>query len=223
VNLHLGQFYNTLTGEFRQTVRAVLLSLVKGRAAFDRKFSRDSEPVCRSDDGIRPQDKYIGTVVTDTDLGFESQIPSLCVDCPFSRFGPNGETPLCAKSYNYAMYDIENDMPVVIRMQRSGTATAKKLNTIAKMRGNRYLIELSSKPVKSDKGNYFEPVYTMGQPTPPAVLAVCQKLTLDLGNIASRVQAEMRPSGDIVSNGHIPDSDFENVGEPPAGEEQYPF
>lgn len=227
VNQHLGQYYNTLTGEFRDTVSAVMLSLVKGRAAFDRKFSRDSEPVCRSDDGIQPQERYVGTTVADADLSITAQIPAYCADCPFSRFGDHGEPPLCAKNFNYAMYDIDNDMPVVIRMQRTGTATAKKLNTIAKMRGNRNLVMLTTKNVRSDKGNYYEPVYTVGAATPPDILAICQKLTLDLGNIAKRVQAEIRPNGETGGNGggngHANDDIFDNVGDAPLGDDSLPF
>ncbi len=187
---HLGQWYNTLTGEYKKTVKAVLLSLGMGRAAFPRDFSRDSEPLCASDDGIVARPEYAGVVVTDTKLGITSEILGECAMCVFSKFGPNGESPLCPKAYVYAMLDVETGLPFVARMQRTATKAAKQINTIAKMQGRKKLIVLASKKVTSDTGNYYEPTFMSGEPTPPEMLALCYQLTSELGNIAARVQRE---------------------------------
>lgn len=187
---HLGQWYNTLTGEYKKTVKAVLLSLGMGRAAFPRDFSRDSEPLCASDDGILPRAEFIGTLVTDTKLNLTDEIRGECATCVFSRFGPNGESPLCPKAYVYAMLDVESGLPFVVRMQRSATKAAKQINTIAKMQGRKKLIVLASKKVTSDTGNYYEPIFMSGEATPPEMLALCYQLTSELGNIAARVQRE---------------------------------
>lgn len=187
---HLGQWYNTLTGEYKKTVKAVLLSLGMGRAAFPRDFSRDSEPLCASDDGIVARPEYAGAIVTDTKLGIRAEIMGECATCIFSKFGANGEAPLCPKAYVYAMLDIETGLPFVVRMQRSATKAAKQINTIAKMQGRKKLIVLASKKVQSDTGNYYEPIFMSGEATPPEMLALCYQLTSELGNIAARVQRE---------------------------------
>lgn len=204
---HLGQWYNTLTGEYKKQVKAVLLSLGMGRAAFPRDFSRDSQPLCASDNAILPRGEYIGTVVTDTKQGVRDEIRGECATCIFSKFGANGESPLCAKAYVYAMLDIETGLPFVVRMQRTATHAAKQINTIAKMQGRKKLIVLASKKVQSDTGNYFEPVFMSGEATPPEMLALCYQLTSELGNIAARVQRE-RADGNGNGNSDL----FEQVG-----------
>ncbi len=205
---HLGQWYNTLTGEYKKTVKAVLLSLGMGRAAFPRDFSRDSEPLCASDDGIVARPEYAGAIVTDTKLNITAEIQGECATCIFSRFGPNGEAPLCPKAYVYAMLDIESGLPFVVRMQRTATRAAKQINTIAKMQGRKKLIVLSSKKVQSDTGNYYEPVFMSGDATPPEMLALCYQLTSELGNIAARVQREQRETN---GNGYGEDGDENSI------------
>lgn len=186
---HVGAYYNTLTGEFSSSVTAVLLSLNKGRVAFPRKFARDSEPVCASDDAIAPRTEYQGTVVEDPDMGIEVVIGDSCAACPLSQFGPNGETPLCAKSYAYAMMD-ENQLPFIIRFQRTATAAAKQINTIIKTMQRTRMITLTSKYVTSDNGNYYIPVVTLAEHTPGDIMQAAFELSSSLGNIVSRAQRE---------------------------------
>lgn len=194
---HLGAWFNSLTGEFRKPVNAVLLAVGLGRVAFPRNYSRDSEPLCGSDDAIEPRAEYIGRTVTDSKLQIDVTIPEVCAVCPLSQFGENSETPLCAKTYIYFMLDIDNGLPFIAQMARTATKTAKQINTIAKMVGRKRLIVLSSKKVSSDTGNYYEPVFTSGEPTPNEILALASTLTRDLGNMAVRMQRENR----VHSNG----------------------
>ncbi len=189
-NKHLGEWYNTLTGEFQPTVTAILLSLAKGRTAFPRKFARDSKPLCVSDDGVTPRRDYIGKTILDDLTKREYTIDGVCDACPLGMFGENGETPLCAKSYTYAMIDANTGYPFVVRMQRTGMSVAKQINAVAKMSGRRRLLVLTSKHVRSDQGSYYVPVFSLGGPTPSDLLQEAFKLSAELGNIASRVQTE---------------------------------
>lgn len=199
---HLGAFYNSLTGEFKKPVTAVLLAVGMGRVAFPRKYDRASEPLCGSDDAIHPRAEYVNRNVQDSLLLIESYIPEVCADCAFAQFGPNGETPMCAKNYIYFMLDVESGLPFIAQMQRTATKTAKQINTIAKMIGRKRLLVLSSKKVQSDTGSYYEPVFTAGDATSPDLLALAYQLTRDLGNMAARLQRENRvnvETGEISS------------------------
>ncbi len=191
---HQGDWYNSLTGEYALIVKAVLLSLNKGRVAFPRKFSRDSEPICGSDDAIHPRAEYVGSTVEDEQLGIEFTIGAPCAECPFSHFGANGETPLCAKGYTYALLDADSGLPFVVQMQRTATATARQINTAAKMVKRSRLFVLSSKQVKTDSGKYYEPVFALGENTPGELLQMAFQISAELGNIAARVQQEPTPA-----------------------------
>lgn len=185
---HVGEWYNDLTGEFHSEVVAIVLSLVKGRVAFPRQFSRESKALCASDDGLFPRQDYVGTNVIDDDRKIEWTIDgSACSECPFSQFGLAGETPLCAKAFSYAMIDVETGVPFIVRAQRTGINAAKQLNTLAKLLGRRKLIRITSREVKSDSGAYYVPVFSTGDSAPKDLKDFAMQTSLTWGNIAARV------------------------------------
>jgi len=201
---HVGEWYNNLTGEFHATVSAVLLSVAKGRTAFPREFSRDSEPLCVSDDAVTPRAEYIGRTVFDSDNEIQHEIDgSPCVECPFEKFSANGETPLCAKNFSYAMLDAESGLPFVIRAQRTAIGAARQLNTIARTLGRRKLIVIASREVKSDTGTYFEPVFATGAATPADLVAFANQMGQSLGNFVARSDGRgTNGSSAVAQNGH---------------------
>jgi hypothetical protein len=190
---HVGELYNNVTNEFTREVHAVLLAIAKGRTAFARKFSRDSEPLCASDDAINPRAEYIGATITDSATGETFVITGEggCAACPFSHFiENNGDriAPLCAKAYSYAMIDRATGIPFVMRAQRTGTQAAKQLNTVAKTVGRRKMIRITSHEVKSDSGSYYVPVFSTNGDTPVELLNHATRAALELGNLAARVE-----------------------------------
>lgn len=190
---HVGEWYFTLTSEYRASVNAVLLGIGQGRTAFPRQFSRNSEPLCGSADGLAPDPKYADRVLVDPLLIPQGEhVGATCAECPFSKFGPNGETPLCAKAFNYFMLDADTGMPFVLRAQRSGMAAARNLNTVAKLIGRRRLVVIGSKEVKSETGSYYEPVFQTGDPTPEDTKTIAANLVREFGNMAQRAE----PDGD---------------------------
>ena len=186
---HIGQLFNNLTGEFYDEVTAVLLSEVKGRAAFDRTFSRDSEPLCASDDAIMPRAEYIGRSLTDSERDIEHIIDDAgCPSCPFSKFGNNGETPLCAKSFTYAMLDAMTHFPFLFRAQRTGMSAARQLTRIAKTIGRQKYIKISTREVKSDSGAYFVPVFSTNGDAETEIKQYAATLSSQVGNVARRIE-----------------------------------
>lgn len=185
---HIGQLYNALTGEFHEEVNAVLLSEAKGRVCFSRDYDGESDPLCGSDDALTPRPEYYGGMVIDPKLNISQEIaPDLtCAACPLSRFGPQGEPPMCAKSYSYAMIDAETGIPFVMRASRTATSAAKQLNTIAKTLGRRKYIKIATRSVESDKGNYCVPVFSTNGDTESDLKAFAFNYSNDVGNIAQR-------------------------------------
>lgn len=195
---HGGMFYNNLTGEFSESIDAILLSQGKARVCFDRKYDGDSEPLCGSDDSISPRAEYIGKQITDTEQFFDHTINSDgCASCPLSKFSELGTPPMCAKSYSYAMLDAQSGLPFIMRASRTATQAAKQLNTIAKTMGRRKYIHITSKGVESDKGNYFVPAFTVSSEVEQGIKQYAFKFSLDSGNIAQR--APLSESVKLVS------------------------
>lgn len=189
---HIGEWYNDLTNTYHATLEAVVMGLHKTRVAFPRKFSRDSDPLCGSDDSQMPRAEYIGTEIYDEKTGITHVINADgCVKCPFSQFGEGGEPPLCAKTFAYAMFDFaDNAMPVLVQASRAGMQAAKKLNTLAASVGRRKTILLSSSKVTSDTGSYYVPVFMVGAPSPRDVVSMVHDMVTGMGNPALRAKPE---------------------------------
>jgi hypothetical protein len=214
-NKHLGEWYNDLTGEFSKDITAVVLSLVKGRVAFPRKFSRESKALCASDDALSPRQDYIGHEIFDEDRGIKWIIDgSACAQCPFSEFGPNGETPLCAKAFSYAMIDVEVGVPFIVRAQRTGIQAAKQLNTLAKLLGRRKLIHITSREVKSDSGTYYVPVFATSEPATQELKDFAMQTSLTWGNIAARVDVSQNESAQHTNGNSAPSDPTEDSNAP---------
>lgn len=204
---HVGLYYNTTTGEYKPVVSAVMLGIAKQRVAFPRDFSRDSKALCGSDDAIMPRDEYKGNTVADTKLNEDVFIGQQCGACPLSQFSADGISPMCALSYNYGMIDADSGIPFVFRAQRTGLSAARQLNTIAKMIGRGKIVQLMSKEVNSDAGNYFVPMFSIGDKVTPDLMEFANSMAADYGNVASRFQ---------------PDAEFE-ASEKPTEEDEISF
>lgn len=175
---HLGEWYNTLTGEYAKEAEGAMLGMSKGRVMFPEKFSRDSVTLCASDDALRPREEYRGKDINGV------IIPATCAECPFSKFSDDGTPPACAKGYQFAFIDADS-VPYVVRLQRTGTAAAKQLVMIGKTIKRRRVIRLTSKQVKSDNGAYYEPVIGLAAETPNEMLLSAAYMS-EIGNLAAR-------------------------------------
>lgn len=194
---HMGQWYNSMTGEYSSTVEGVMLGASKGRVMFPEKFSRESSILCGSDNALTPRDEYRGTNINGTD------IPAVCADCPFSQFSADGEPPACAKGYQFAFVDT-NGVPFIVRLQRTGTAAAKQLVMIGKTIRRSRVVRFSSKQVKSDNGAYYEPVISLADKTSDEMLIAAAYMS-DMGNLAAR---QVPTADDVLrgsGNGEMPD------------------
>lgn len=197
---HVGEYYNTITGEYKQTIEGVLLGVTKQRVAFPRDYDGESNALCASDNGIFPRQEFVGADVTDTKTGVVHVINLNCgcADCPFSKFTETEDaasvTPLCSLGYVYAMLDLDTGLPFLMRAQRTGIQAARQLNTVAKMMGRTKSIIISGKVTQDEKGTYAVPVFSTGQKLTPDIINAAAALVRDMGNLAERVSA-VEPDG----------------------------
>ena len=182
---HIGEWHNSITGEYRKIVTAVLLSIARQRGAFPRDYSADSKLLCGSDDALFPRRQFVGSGVVDDNSGITHMIDGgPCAECLASQFIAD-IPPLCTFSYSYAMLDLDNGMPFLMRAQRTGIQAGRKLNTVAKLCGRAKSVIISANLVKNAKGKYAVPIFSVGDKLAAAVLEMAH--TLDaMGNLATR-------------------------------------
>lgn len=184
-DMHLGQWYNELTGEFLPEVNFIVANIIGiGRSAFDREFSADSKPYCRSDNGKMPVADYVGNTVIDQKLSIQHTINALgCAQCPLSKFGTDakGKTvaPLCGEQYSY--YIVTSDyMPAILRLSRTGIPAARLINSLTSGMKRSRMIRLTSQRIEDDKGKYYIPVVGKGEPTDNELKAMARKVDVQI-------------------------------------------
>lgn len=139
-----GKFLNTLTETFSPSISSVILRVSKGRVMFPDTFSKDSKPLCASDDGVhpRPVDGY-------------QEGP--CATCPYAQWGADSTPPACSLVYTYLASNVDDeDMPFLISAMRTSAKAAKKLNSLIKMYGLSRRIVIEAELVKGTEGQWYE-------------------------------------------------------------------
>lgn len=117
-----GVFVNTLTKEVFPYLDAILLGLIKQRVYFDKDVEDDSEPFCKSPDGVtgypnqnpkKPQYNFPWA-----QSGFDPNAAAVddlgrrmldCAACPFAQWDEDRKPPPCSEQYTVPM--VYNDSP----------------------------------------------------------------------------------------------------------------
>lgn len=118
----IGQYHFSLDGSYHEEFPVVFVGLTNKSRAFRKKIeaggSLDDPPLCASDDAIMPRSHEQAAVL--------SAGPS-CGQCPFSRFGANGEAPPCAEQWNFLGLTYEEEpIPFLFRVQGLAIRAAKQ-------------------------------------------------------------------------------------------------
>jgi len=206
IETYLGQWYRTDTGEFAETIKALIIGIAKSRILFPTEFSGERKALCRSDDSITPRDDHAPAVyylagnekrrtqISEMEGGnFDMTIPATCAECPLSQWGANGEKPPCRLSDNWAALTEEGD-PVLIRFGGSAAKISAKLRNLARAataKRRPLYVELSSHFEKGEIGQYYVPDVMLLKEALPADLLDTAKAFTGL-NLAARA-AEMMP------------------------------
>lgn len=169
IGVKAGQFFNTLTGETYDALEiVVLLPLGPTRVEYYRPYTRGEPPLCASDDCKMPRQVSDRRPLQDRKAG-------PCATCPQAQWadGPKGErvSPPCTRQRNF-MVTLREEPEEYMRyvLQRSAIPAARDITALAMAAGLRKSMVLASKFVKSDKGDYYEPIVTGGERLKPAEL-----------------------------------------------------
>lgn len=164
---HQGEYVKTDTQEFFKTPRLLVMGIQKSRIMFPAEYGgADSAPLCRSDDSTHPREEFVGSAPFDD----SNIIPEACSDCPFSKWGKNGDAPACTLSENYAGILDSGDI-VILRLKGSSAKASTTLKNT--MRANRFkglntYIQLASSFKKTEKGRFFVSTVTLLKESAPA-------------------------------------------------------
>lgn len=159
---HIGEIYNTVTGEFHEQVELVFVGWNTPRAVLPYPFSPHAPQLCASLDGNAPYSKYIGREVIATSEYDEVKfvVPELCVDCPLF------ESPLCTGMFRYFGITTHNSQVFTMRLKRSAMDAAKVLNfqlsELAKRGQFRSFVMSADEKSSTQGGSYFVPSFSVG-------------------------------------------------------------
>lgn len=184
--LNLGKWYNTLTGEMVDELHIAPVDVAIKRVCWPEKYNPDDEPLCKADNGIRPNDD--GQALALWDAFFKDGIPDVeitCANCPLATFGPAGEKPLCTKQFVYHVLDADGQ-EAIMRLQRTSASVAKQINSASKRFDFGLWLILKGKIERSRKGTYAICDMTLGDPLSDPLRAKVDRLQRAvsvLGNI----------------------------------------
>ena len=155
-----GQFYNTITGEYKTELLAAILAMSRSRSLFGDSF--DDPPICASDDGLRPRQQVeVDDLVTGP----------TCAECAYSQWGTaregKGRGQACRFSYNLLCLDLDARQPFILRISGSSLKAWRHYLTAGRMGGiPAYGLEtvISSEEVIFDAGKAYVLKFSRGGP-----------------------------------------------------------
>lgn len=130
-----GRFVHSDTGAVEDSIEVIPLHQTDQRSFFE---DGNDTPACVSFDGIAPQPNQPlwakPQILVKNQLIDQSGLwqPSLCADCPYSRFGDNDEAPLCNESI-LMMVRRDDESLAQFRIGRTGLSPVRR--EIGKLKG----------------------------------------------------------------------------------------
>lgn len=179
---HIGEWRYDGDNSFTNQFEVVFYGLTnKSRVMFEANVF-DKPPLCVSDDADWPRSQ---------DQARSVQAGPSCAQCPFSKFGPNGEPPKCSETWNFLGWKYGTDMPFLYRAQ--GNAISPSRNFVRPFYFQKKplftaLVSLTTKRTENAKGVFYIPVFQY-QPLPPDDLPTYMEMAQAL--------AGWRAAGDV--------------------------
>lgn len=223
---HIGQWHNSVTGEFLDAPELLIIGIAKGRVMFPGQFSADNKPLCASNDGALPRPEFVGLITKIISVNAVGEpavmtvtIPDKCADCPFSKWGDAGAPPRCNEVSTFAGLD-ENGLPCLVQLRSTGMRNAPALKTMLAANGIRKTIRLGSIQETNDSGTYAVATFVIGEKLTKDWQRNAIRLVQTVGNLAVRnQQAAMEQPEQPGYNG----GGASNPGAPPMEEDDLPF
>ncbi len=160
LGLQKGLITDTLTMKQKQVVPAILIAQKFSRAylpPFEPGREMQAEPVCLSSNG---------RCMTGGSAMKEGESQVLCSDCSYAQW-VGEEKPACAEVYSLLCFDVEDEMPFVFNVRRTGVKPWRKAQQVLVV----YSIKFQHQGVKAPnlcvqfglstraKATYFLPVF----------------------------------------------------------------
>lgn len=225
---HLGLWHNTITGEFTANPELLIIGVARGRVMFPQDFSADNKPLCGSDDGGHPRDEYIGqeikrvfTVDGEPSIQRHTITPA-CAQCPFAKWGDDGQPPACNEVATFAGISDEG-LPSLFQLRSSAMKNAPNLKTLIAANGLRRAIRLGAVKETNDSGAYYVPQFSTGAKPNKDWQNTALRLAT-LGNLAARNQRaamEQEQTDHMESDEFDEFDDYKNA--EPGGDNDIPF
>jgi len=225
---HLGEWHNSVTGDFTANPELLMIGVAKGRIMFPREYSAENKPLCGSDDGLKPREDYVGEIikaVSEDEQGdpvvVSVALPPVCAGCPFSEW-VDDKPPRCSEVATFAGMLAEG-LPALVQIRSSGMKNAPNLKTLIAANGIRKAIRLGSVRESNDTGVYYVPVFTVGGKPDKEWQATAMRLAR-LGNLAARnQQAVIEYENRQMTAEHYPDEDELGENSEPYFPDNLPF
>ena len=126
-----GEFYDTLSKEYKNELLVAVLALSRSRSLFGESF--DEPPICVSDDAVRPRQPMEVSVGADTIITGPT-----CGECPFSQWGSarggKGKGQECRMSYNILCLDLDDEQPFILRVQGASIKAWREYLTLGRFK-----------------------------------------------------------------------------------------
>jgi hypothetical protein len=173
---HLGEWFNTISGEFATSITIIPVDMKVSRAAMPRQYRSDSRPLCASSDGQHADERFFDDGFAELareygDFGFTG----VCEDCPLAKFGPDGQKPVCAKVYVYHVMT-DDGHEAIIRLKRSAHKVGKQINTIIRQYYFTRWIKLTAKTEHNTMGTFTTCTPAIGEKIPKPLVDKIKRL-----------------------------------------------
>jgi len=166
---NVGKLTINITGDFFEKMRLVCLQLVKGRLLWPADYSRDNEPLCKSNDfmvpvrteGREPMCHSCGIIPGTKDEHY----------CEYANWGKDKKgkitAPRCLEVWNMLVFDLNTYMPMYLSLKSTSIKPLRKLFSSISILGNAKKVpmwgwefEVSLKLEHYEKGKAYVPVFS---------------------------------------------------------------
>ena len=157
----IGKLFIDITGDAMEEITLVVLKMQKSRVLFPEVFSRENEPLCKSDNNKTPNE---------TEDGFVPMADN-CSVCEYAKWGKsdNGKSkpPRCNETWNFLVLEYDTFMPCWFSLKSTALKPARKIVSMLKMRGTAkkipawgFKFTASVKEISSAAGNSYIPAFS---------------------------------------------------------------
>jgi len=168
-----GKFLVNITGDFQETMTAVLIKLSKSRILFPEKYKRDNAPLCRSHDfkvpandipGAEPMAKFCGLLPLAP--GEKKQKHA----CPYANWTVDDKgkpvPPRCQETWNTLIVDLESYMPMFFSLKSAALKPLRKIISAISMIARAKNVpmwslkfDMALEKVTNDSGTFYIPTF----------------------------------------------------------------